>query len=167
MASALTYDPRERALWAFAQLDRHDLSRASEIWAADAVDDFVAVGVYRGRDAIVGFFEQFFAAFPDLRIEVEDVLTEDGRVVVRWRACGTFDGEPFLGVVATGRHVELRGIDFVALNEHGLVTENTIYYDGAGFARQIGMLPRSDSPADRKFTGAFNALTRLRRRLGR
>jgi steroid delta-isomerase-like uncharacterized protein len=166
-AVAAPTDPRERALWAFALLDRHDLSRAAEIWASDAVDDFLAIGVYRGRDAIVGFFTEFFGAFPDLRIEVEDVLTDDCRLVVRWHATGTFDGAPFLGVEPTGRRIELRGSDFVVLNDEGLVVENTIYYDGAGFARQIGMLPARDSTADRAITAVFNSLTRLRRRLGR
>ena len=81
---------RERALWAFALLDRHDLSRAAEIWKPDAVDYFPAVGTYRGRDAIVGYFKEMFAAIPDLRIEVEDVVVEDRRVVVRWTTRGTF-----------------------------------------------------------------------------
>lgn len=160
-------DLRERALWAFGLLDRHDLSRAAEIWKPDAVDYFLAVGTYRGRDAIVGFFEEMFAAVPDLRIEVEDVVVEGRRVVVRWTARGTFDGAPFQGIDSTGRHIELRGIDFVLMDEHGLVVENTIYYDGAGFARQIGMLPAEGSTSDRAMTVAFNTLTRLRQRLGR
>jgi steroid delta-isomerase-like uncharacterized protein len=160
-------DLRERAMWAFGLLDRHDLSRAAEIWKPDAVDHFLAVGTYRGRDAIVGVFEELFAAFPDVRIEVEDVVVEGRRVVVRWTARGTFDGTPFQGVDPTGRHVELRGIDFILMDEHGLVAENTIYYDGAGFARQIGMLPARGSTSDRAMTIAFNTLTRLRQRLRR
>ena len=158
---------RERALWAFALLDRHDLSRAAEIWKPDAVDYFLAVGTYRGRDAIVGYFKEMFAAIPDLRIEVEDVVVEDRRVVVRWTTRGTFDGAPFQGINATGRRIELRGIDFIMMDEHGLVVENTIYYDGAGFARQIGMLPAQGSKGDRAITVAFNTLTRIRQRLGR
>jgi len=79
-------DLRERARWAFAQLDRHNLSPAAKIWAPDCVDNFVAVGTCRSRDAIADFFEGFFAAFPDLRIEVDDVLSEDRRIVVRWCA---------------------------------------------------------------------------------
>ncbi len=53
------------------------------------------------------------------------------------------------------------------MDEYGLVIENTIYYDGAGFARQIGMLPAQGSKGDRAMTVAFNTLTRLRQRLGR
>jgi len=159
-------DLRERALWAFGLLDRHDLSRAAEIWKPDAVDHFIAVGIYRGRDAIVGFFEEMFAAVPDVRIEVEDVVVEGRRVVVRWTMRGTFDGAQFQGIDPTGRHIELRGIDFITMDEDGLVGENTIYYDGAGFARQIGMLPAKGSTGDRAMTVAFNTLTRLRQRLG-
>jgi ketosteroid isomerase-like protein len=38
---------------------------------------------------------------------------------------------------------------------------NSIYYDGAAFARQIGMLPALGSPVDR--TLMFNLRTRFRR----
>lgn len=47
----------------------------------------------------------------------------------------------------------------------GLVRHNTIYYDGASFARQIGMLPRAHSMADRAMTSTFNAVIRVRHRL--
>ena len=51
--------------------------------------------------------------------------------------------------------------------EDGLLKENTIYYDGLGFARQIGMLPREGSSADKAMTAAFNAGTDVRARLRR
>jgi hypothetical protein len=35
------------------------------------VDDFVAVGVYRGRPAVRAFFTELFAAFPDFRVEID------------------------------------------------------------------------------------------------
>jgi len=43
----------------------------------------------------------------------------------------------------------------------------TPYDDRAEFARQIGMLPRRDSPLDRGMLAAFNARTRLKQRLKR
>lgn len=59
----------------------------------------------------------------------------------------------------------LRGCDVFRFTEEGKLDVNTIYYDGAEFARQLGMLPPRDSVADRAFLGAFNARVRLRRRL--
>jgi hypothetical protein len=44
-----------------------------------------------------------------------------------------------------------------------LIRHNTIYYDGAGFARQIGMLPSLGSRADRMLVSLFNAKSRLAR----
>ncbi|ARG62542.1 hypothetical protein B1T45_15865, partial [Mycobacterium kansasii] len=76
-------------------------------------------------------------------------------------------GSPFQGIEATGRRVEIRGCDVIQLASDGRVASNTVYYDGAGFARQIGMLPTMGTRADRLVTRGFNAITRLRRRIGR
>jgi hypothetical protein len=46
----------------------------------------------------------------------------------------------------------------------GLIKHNTISYDGATFARQIGILPAQGSPADRALIAVFNAKTRPSRR---
>jgi len=46
-----------------------------------------------------------------------------------------------------------------------MLGRNTIYYDGADLARQIGMLPRRDSTADRAVMAAFNAVSRIRARV--
>ena len=37
------------------------------------------------------------------------------------------------------------------------------YFDGASYARQIGMLPPDGSGADRAMKSAFNTVTKLRR----
>jgi len=47
----------------------------------------------------------------------------------------------------------------------GTLDENTVYYDGAEFARQTGMLPPRDSALDEGMTEVFNAVTRLRGRI--
>lgn len=95
---------------------------------------------------------------------VEDGL---GQVVVQWWGGGTFTGSPFQGINATGRRIEIRGCDVIRLASDGRVVSNTVYYDGAAFARQIGMLPMMGSRADRLVTRGFNAFTGLRRRIGR
>jgi hypothetical protein len=52
----------------------------------------------------------------------------------------------------------------------GLIVDNTIYWDNAGFARQVGLLPPQGSRADRAMLRSFNAFTWVRtlgRRPGR
>ena len=157
--------PEERTREAFDMLNRHDLSKASEVWGPDTVDDFVAVGAYRGTEAIADFFRGMMAALPDFSIEVERILADGQFTTVQWHARGTFSGGPFLGIEPTGRAVDFRGVDVMEWSEEGPLVHNTIYYDGAEFARQIGMLPPRDSAGDRAITGAFNAVTKVRARV--
>ena len=163
----LSRSVEEHAYWAFEKLGRHDLSSPEEIWAADAVDHFLPVCDAVGRDAIVAFLAELFAAFPDLRIEVENVVAAGSHAVVQWHGTGTFMGAPFQGIRPTGRKVDFRACDIVELGEDNLVRENTIYWDGAGFARQIGMLPPKGSILDRLVLAAFNTSTLVRTRGGR
>jgi steroid delta-isomerase-like uncharacterized protein len=162
MAESATAAPVEQiARDAFAALARRDLDGSREIWAEHAVDHFLPVGDAVGHDAIVAFFRELFAALPDFAIEVERVVAADPMVVVQWSATGTFTGAPFQGIRATGRRVAFRGCDVVEIRD-GLVIDNTVYWDGAAFAREIGMLPQQGSLPGRLLLPGFNAMTRIR-----
>jgi steroid delta-isomerase-like uncharacterized protein len=147
----------EAALTSFAARDP-DLVAANA--HPDCVDDVVAIGEFRGREAIRDFYDEMFRAFPDFEIHVEQIISDEVGAAVRWVAAGTFSGGPFQGIEPTGRRVELRGVDYMEISE-GLISRNTIFYDGASFARAIGMLPARDSAAERAVLAAFNARTRL------
>ena len=148
------------------RISAHDLDGAQALTHDDAVDDFVAVGPRSGKEEIRRFFEELLGAFPDLRIEVARITESKGVAVVEWVTSGTFTGTPFLGIEATGKRVTLRGVDCMEI-DGGKLRNNTIYYDGAGFARDVGLLPAMGSMADKGMTAAFNAVTRARRLLGR
>ena len=121
----------------------------------------VAIGELRGRDAIREFYGEMFRAFPDFEINVKRIIGDDVGAAVRWVASGTFTGSPFQGIQPTGRRIELRGVDYMEISD-GLIAKNTIFYDGAEFARQIGMLPARDTVGERLLLAAFNARVRLR-----
>jgi steroid delta-isomerase-like uncharacterized protein len=163
-AAAKVKSAKELAQVSFEGLARGDVDSVEQYWDDDSVDHFLAIGEFRGPQEIGGFFRSLFAAFPDFSLEVERIVGEDDVAVVQWRSEGTFTGGPFLGIEPTGRHVEIRGVDVMEWHD-GKLARNTIYYDGAAFARQIGMLPRRDSGADRAVTAAFNAAIKLRSRL--
>jgi steroid delta-isomerase-like uncharacterized protein len=150
----------------FDAINRRDLDAMGALDHPDVVDDFVAIGVFRGVHGVRGFFDELLGAFPDIHLEIEHITEDDGHAVVQWRAVGTFTGTPFQGIHATGRSVELRGCDVMRV-EDGRLRYNTIYYDGLGFARQVGMLPRQGTAADKAMTVAFNAGTDVRSRIRR
>jgi steroid delta-isomerase-like uncharacterized protein len=148
--------------------DRRDVDAARQFWTESSTNRFLALGIdVRGPDQLAAFFRELHAAFPDLRMAVESVVEDERQAVVQWSLSATFDGAPFQGIEPTDRRVELRGCDAFRFTDDGKLDTNTIYYDGADFARQIGMLPPRGSAADRALLAGFNAQTRLRRRLRR
>ncbi|GAA6526159.1 ester cyclase [Intrasporangium sp. DVR] len=153
--------PVDAAQAIFDALRAHDLTIFDRADHPDVVVDFVAVGVRRGIGEVRAFFEDLFAAFPDFAIRVVIAVGDGDHAVVQWQATGTFTGTPFQGIHATGRRIELRGCDVMRF-EQGLLKHNTLYYDGLGFARAVGILPREGSVADRAMTAAMNAETDAR-----
>ncbi len=94
----------------------------------DAVRDFIERGWNRGEDAVFeehmaadiahpgggreGFrlmVLEFRAAFPDLRMDVNDIFGAEDKVVTRFSMSGTHRGR-FLGVEPAERHVRFTGI---------------------------------------------------------
>jgi steroid delta-isomerase-like uncharacterized protein len=154
----------ERVRSYFEAMDRRDAPAMAAHWREDGVEDIVPVGMLRGRDALREYFESMFAAMPDARTTVTRLIAGEQSCAVEWRLEGTLEGAPFMGIEPTGKHVEIRGFDLFEL-EDGELVSNTAYFDGMGFARQIGMLPPDGSGTDRAMRSAFNAVTKLRRTL--
>jgi len=115
-------------------------------------------GTYRA------WFGSLFRAFPDLEMEVLDVVGGDQVAAVRWRATGTFDGEgSFEGLRPNGARVEMGGCDVLRIRA-GRIHRNDAYTNGADLARQLGALPPQGSLPERAMTAALNLKTRLARR---
>jgi len=132
----------------------------------DGIEDIVPLGVFRGPGEVRELFTELFAAMPDAEMVVKRIVADDEVAAVEYRLTGTFSGGPFQGIEPTGKRVEIRGFDSLEIDEEGKITRNTGYYDGAAFARAIGMLPPQDSGAEKVMTAGFNAVTKLRARIG-
>lgn len=80
-----------------------------------------------------------FAAIPDLRHTVEDLIAEGSKVAGRVSIRGTHQGE-LMGISPTGRQIEVSGVVFARI-EGDKVAE---YWGGAhklGVMKQIGASP--------------------------
>ena len=152
--------PGDVARGYFAAIARHDLDGAVEFWRPGSVDHLAPIGELRVPDELRAYFEGVFAAFPDFRYEVLDVIVEGDRVAVRWRATATFTGEPYQGIVANGARVEIEGADICRV-EDGLLVRLDSYWDDSALARQLGLLPQRQSVGERILITLFNAKTAI------
>ena len=99
-------------------------------------------GEVRGADTIKGEIEYFRNAVPDLTYTVEDQVAEGDKVVTRYTASGTHQGE-FFGVAGTGKHIEMSGIQIDRFDESGKLVEEWPEYDLLGAMKQVGAMPEA------------------------
>ena len=148
--------------WSFEQLNSHDIGALRELWSADVVVRFPD-RTCRGVDEVAGYFEETFAALPDMRLEVVSIVEQGDDVFAQWRLTGTHDG-PVQGIEGTGKPIELDGIDHFVLRD-GRIVSNFVVFDQMQYSRQLGILPSQDSVGDKAMKAAFNARTKLARKL--
>jgi steroid delta-isomerase-like uncharacterized protein len=152
----------ELVRWAFDRINDHDVAPLKQFWTADTVEHFPD-RTCRGAEEIGAYFEDTFRGVPDLRMEIVSLAEQGGDVFVQWRLTGTHEGT-LLGIEATGKRLEIEGIDHFVLRD-GKVVSNFVKVDQLDYARQLGMMPPDGSAADRAMKAAFNARTKLARRL--
>jgi predicted ester cyclase len=87
------------------------------------------------------------AAFPDLRMELEEVLPSGDKVVGRVRATGTHTGEPFMGVPASGKSVDVQLVDITRFDDQGLAHEHSGVFDALSLMQQLGAIPAMAPPS--------------------
>ncbi len=93
-------------------------------------------GAIRGPEEFGVFVERHRGAFPDIRIEIQDIFGADDKVVLRWSAKMTHRGD-HLGIAATGKSVRITGIS-IARIENGKIIEGWDNWDQLAMLRQIG-----------------------------
>ncbi|HEX2358908.1 MAG TPA: ester cyclase [Solirubrobacterales bacterium] len=144
----------------FDRIDARDLAGMMELWEPGGIGNIHGIVVLRVPDSYSEWFGNLFAAFPDMRFEVLDVVAEGDQAAVRWRATGTFNGtKPFEGLQPTAASVEMEGLDLLTIRDGRLVS-NDAYTNSMELARQLGALPAKNSVADRGMTALFNLRTR-------
>lgn len=119
--------------------NRQDAAGTVEMVALDCVyrDNNTEI---RGRDAMQAATQAYFVAFPDLHLDIDGTYVDGDTVVQEWRSSGTHQGE-LMGIPATGRRAEARGIRIDELGPDGLVHRSVLCWDTAKLLQDLGILP--------------------------
>jgi steroid delta-isomerase-like uncharacterized protein len=121
-------------------LSAGDVDGFGELLADDFIEHEELPGLAPSRDGVKTFFRAQIAAFPDLRLAVEDVVADGAKVVARVRYTGTQHSE-FQGMPATGKAVDIQLIDIFAFADDGRVREHWGVIDLMKMMQQLGVVP--------------------------
>lgn len=122
-----------------AALNAHDVDRYLQGIDAGYVGESELIPEpARGLDGARRMVSTTLTAFPDLRIEVEQMLASGDFVVVRARVSATHKGS-YAGVAPTNRAVSWRGCNVVEIR-NGKAIHSRIYADNASLLQQIGAI---------------------------
>lgn len=106
------------------------------------VEDYVHHGArgqeFAGREALKQDLGRYFSAFPDLRVDVEDVFAEGDRVASRVAGQGTHNGE-LMGIPPTGRKAAA-SVMCISRFVGNRVAENWELVDLFGMMMQLGVI---------------------------
>jgi predicted ester cyclase len=118
----------------------HDFD--ADPWSSDA--EVVAPGgTFRGREEISGFFQVFWQAFPDARLDVGRLISEESSAAAEGSLTGTHSGvlqTPNGEVPPTGRQVELRWVAMYETRGDEILSEH-LCFDQVEFLTQLGLMP--------------------------
>jgi steroid delta-isomerase-like uncharacterized protein len=121
-----------------AILNSHNVERyvktfaESFVWESDVFPNPV-----RGPEGVKQIVSTYFQGFPDLHMEIEQIVASGDQVVTRWHATGTHKGE-FNGIAPTNRRISVHGCT-VGEVKKGLTVRAASYWDQFTMMRQLGV----------------------------
>jgi predicted ester cyclase len=139
---------------------------ADELVAPEAVDHDPAtpaqMRALRGPELLKRTAGMYRAAFPDVRISVDDVIVSGDKVVLRWHSEGTHRGE-LAGLAPTGARGSVTGISIDQWKD-GKIVETWTEWDNLGLARQLGAAPPEGSVGEKIGTAVQRLMARRMRK---
>ena len=85
-----------------------------------------------GRSAITSSVQGFMTAFPDLRVIMDNLVTQNDRAEYHWTLIGTNTGPG-----GTGRQVRVSGFEVWRIGDDGLIAESQGHFDATEYQRQL------------------------------
>jgi predicted ester cyclase len=125
----------------FDELDRGNLGVLDELFTPDYVLHFPGSEPPLDLEQTKQFYSALYSALPDLTHTIEEQVAEGDKVVTRWTARGTHQGE-LLGRAPTRNTIVFSGINIYRIAA-GRLAESHVNWDVIGIAHQVGLIDKS------------------------
>lgn len=112
------------------------IEEIDELVATDYIHHDVRSPDRKGIAGYKEFVDLYLNAFPDIRFNIDDEISDGNTVVTRWTATGTHNGD-LPGLPRTGRPISITGITIARLSD-GKFVESWNNWDALGMMQQLG-----------------------------
>lgn len=119
-------------------LQNGDASAADKYIDTNVITHDGMPGQAPGIEGVKQTFRELRSAFPDMAVEVKDIIAEGDKVVGRFVVSGTNTGS-FMGMPATGNKFTYDEIVIVRF-ENGKIVEHWAEMDSLGMMQQLGIM---------------------------
>lgn len=121
-------------------VNKGDISVIKLIMAQDFIDHNATQTQPNGIEVFKEFLTMISTAFPDIQAKIEDMISENDKVVVRITISGTQTGLLMGKIPASGKHAVWNGIDIFKI-ENGKIKERWSQRDLLSLMKQVGAIP--------------------------
>ena len=121
----------------YEAFDRQNVEQGQKLMSADIGSNGLDGIPLKGRDAVMQYGSQMFAAFPNGRHIIEEVIAEEDKVVTRGIFRGTHRGE-LMGIPPTGKQVTFSVVHIDRLVD-GKIVEHWGLGDTMTMMQQMGI----------------------------
>ncbi len=116
-----------------------NLEKLRDLVSANVVDHDPAPNQGPGAQGYIDFFSMLRKAFPNMEIEVENMVAAEDKVAFAYTLTGTHKGD-FMGIAGTNKEIKARGMQ-ISRFENGKMVERWGSSDELGILKQIGVEP--------------------------
>ena len=121
--------------------NKRDLAAASDLLTPDYKRHDANLPDVDGPKAGVEFITTCVTGFPDIQLDIEQLIVQDQLGAARLTVRGTHLG-PFMGVPATGRKATVEVADVYRLAD-GKIAEQWVIMNAMGLMQQLGVIASS------------------------
>ena len=115
------------------------LKVVDELFTEDFVNHSPCPGYASDREGLKKFITVFHSAFPDMITTIDDLITEENKVVIRMTGRGIHTGD-LMGIPPTGKQVCVTSISIISIVD-GKVAERWNITDILSLLQQLGVFP--------------------------
>jgi steroid delta-isomerase-like uncharacterized protein len=123
----------------FTEIDGHNAGYLRAVASDDFVCRFPGAPGPLDQAGLIQIFDEFVAALPDVRHNIDDILAEGDRVVVRLTITGTHRG-PLMGIPASNAAIRISAINQFRFADKR-IAQQWVEADMLSMLHQVGAIP--------------------------